>query len=304
MQKLFLRFAGLALLSSTIFFTSCGDDIIDPTNPLAPDLRFVIEAGLLSGDAELFPNEAFSVKISALKGDNPLQSVRVEKNGTALATSLFTIDGGAITSNNPFLITGADQNGATYTITITNDGTVGQSNTYKFIVSDDKQNTDDVSLTITTVQVPVTSTPLNVSFTAVVVNNADGPNQGGLDLDAGTTVPAASTISELRDKGINLALPAAQNWIQRIEPRNGADLRLPNLMQLENFTFASADSREILSAAWDTGTNLTESPVLATGTLFMIKKGDAFYLIRTTAVNVTTNNNLDTYTFDVKGHKQ
>lgn len=301
MQKLFLQFAGLALFFTFVLASGCTDDPVTPVDPLDPIVSFVSEAGYLSTDADLQGGETFFVKINLTTGDNPLQTVTINENGAKLSTDRFVIDNGAITSNNPFLITGDDKNGVTYDLAITPSLVVGDVSTYSFLVTDEAGQTDEVSLIISIAAPP--TTPLDVTYTAVVVNNADGPagSNGGLDLDTGVNVPSASADAELRDMGINLALPASQNWLQQIEPRNGATLRIPDTGSIENFSFDNVDSREAILGAYETANNVSETDMLAEGDVFIIERDEDYFLIEVAKIVVTTNNNLDYYELNVKG---
>lgn len=301
MQKFFYQFAGMALLLGLFITTSCGDPV-EPPVVLGPEAEFVSEVGFLNSDAELQAGEVFNVKVNFLIGDNQLKSVSILEDGSGLATDKFTIDNGALISNNPFLILGADKDGKTYEFGITAHDVIGDITTYTFEVTDDADKTAEVSITITIIA-PLT-TPLNTSYTAVIINNADGPSMGGYDLDAGVNTASSSTDADFRDKGIDLALPVDQNWIQKIEPVNGATLRMPDFSSIDGFTFDSADNKEALEEAWALGTDFTETDKLAIGDMFMIQNGTDIYLIKVTDINVTTTDNTDTYTLDVKGYKE
>ena len=139
-------------------------------------------------------------------------------------------------------------------------------------------------------------------FTTVVVNNADGPDEGGLDLDNGVSVPRDSDMAELRDRGIDINLPLADNWIQRLEPRNGAELRLPDTTG-DLLVYANVDSREAIVAEFDRGTSVTESEKLESGDLLLVKSGDDYYLVEVGTVNVTASDNTDFYELNIKQSK-
>ncbi|GJM31110.1 MAG: hypothetical protein DHS20C18_01110 [Saprospiraceae bacterium] len=301
MQKLFLQFAGLAVFFTLILASGCTDDPVTPDNPLNPIISFANEAGFLSADAELQAGETFFVKVNVSKGDNPLQSMTINENGAKLAAARFTIDNGAITSNNPFLITGTSKDGAIFEFSITPSTVVGDISTYSFLVTDEAGETDEISLDIT-IAAPLT-TPLDVTYTAVIVNNASGPagSNGGLDLDTGVNVPSASAEAELRDMGIDINLPVSQNWLQQIQPRNGATLRLPDVDAIENFSFENVDSREAILGAYETADDVTQTEKLAEGDVFIIERDDDFFLIQVFKITVTTGDNLDKYELNVKG---
>jgi len=297
MHKLFAKLAVLAMVFSVFTFTSCEEE---PTiDPKGPSISFVSEAGYLDGDAELQAGESFSVKVTLEQGDEALKTLTIWAGADQLDVNDFTIVGQ--TSNNPFLIIGAGT-AVTYDITIQAKDVVGDVTTYAFEVADDASRTAEVSLAIT-IAAPLT-TPTNVEYTAVVLNNFSGPNFGSLDLDTGVAVSSSSADGDIQDKGINLALPAATNWYQQIKPKNGAAMRIPDAGQVENFSFENANTREMLEAAWDTGADAAETAVLAEGDLFMVLIGEDYYLVEVGEIYVDPAANGDYYKLNVKGSQK
>lgn len=302
MQKFFYQYAGMALILGLFLTTSC-EDPVEPAVVLGPEAELVSEVGFLNADAELQAGEVFNVKVDFLIGDNQLKAVTLLEDGGNLATDVFEIDNGALTSNNPFVILGVDKGGRTYEFAITAHDVVGDITTYTFEVEDDEGKKAETSLTITIIA-PLT-TPLNKAYTAVIINNADGPAKGGYDLDLGENTSSASTEAEFRDRGIDLGATSDDlNWIQKIESVNGGVIRMPDFSQIDNFTFDSADNKEALVEAWALGTDLAETEKLAIGDMFMVQNGSDVYLIKVTDINVTAADNTDTYTLDVKGYQE
>jgi hypothetical protein len=299
MQKLFVKFAAVALMFSVFTLTSCEEDPV-VVDPVGPSISFVSEAGYLDGDAELFEGESFSVKVSLSQGDEALKTLTIWAGADQLDNNDFTIVGA--TSNNPLLIVGGGD--VTYDITITTKGLVGDVITYAFEVGDEGSRTSEVSLAITTIAPP--TTPTNVEYSAIILKNIDGPvgSYGSLDLDTGVTVPSSSTDSDIADKGINNALPAASNWYQQIQPVNGAKMRIPDGSMVENFSFENANTREMLEAAWETTADVNETAVLAEGDVFMALVGEDYYLIEVSNISIDPAANLDSYTLNVKGSKK
>lgn len=297
MHKLFAKLALLAMVFSVFTFTSCEEE---PTvDPKGPSISFVSEAGYLDGDAELQAGESFSVKVTLEQGDEALKTLTIWAGADQLDVNDFTIVGQ--TSNNPFLIIGAGT-AVTYDITIQAKDVVGDVTTYAFEVADDASRTAEVSLAIT-IAAPLT-TPTNVEYTAVVLNNFSGPSFGSLDLDTGVAVSSSSADGDIQDKGIDLAQPDASNWYQQIYPKNGASMRIPDAGQVENFSFANANTREMLEAAWDTGADATETAVLAVGDLFMVLIGEDYYLVEVGEIYVDPAANGDYYKLNVKGSQK
>lgn len=414
MQKFFLKFTGLALLGLFFTISSCTDDnnpIINP--PLGPEIRFVSEAGFLSSDAQLLPDETFRVKISATQGDNPLKDLTIREDGVTLPSgndpddrviSIIDTNTGDDVTNNPLLVLGTSTGGTTWEITIVAHKVL-EEHSYEFTINDSDGNTDVISLNINVfgelsielieeasfvsgnatiagagdfsvkvnasrgatqiASIAVTSNdalidaadltfgtevfasnPLVLTGTAtdgfeeiitinsqekgtetytieikdedgnsqtvtfdltvmleyiaVIVNNADGPNEGGLDLDTGETVPRNSPDAEVRDKGIDINLSVPTNWIQEIVAVNEAEIRTPDFTQTENFSYAAATSREIIMGAYDSGIALADGDKVEEGDLFLVKRGNDFFLMSAKQVIIKTTDNTDFYEFDVK----
>jgi len=315
MQNFVLKLAGLGLIMTVLFFTSCGDDPV-VTNPLGPDIQFVSDPAFLSSDADVIIGTPFSVKIRLSKGDAQLTSLEVKEGTTKLATSRYTINGGAIVTNNPLLITGVDKDGVTYDINILPAATqtVGDITIYSFSVSDSNGATDLVDIAITTAAAP--GTPITFDMSGVLFNQAGPAGTGGLDLDTGTGVGSANATADIRDLGIDCALPNTSNWRKQIGTVNGADMRKVDVSQLENFSFATVDKTEVILEAYTSGTALADgssttcggatvavtdvtAPVTV-GDLFVVFANAKYYLIRVDEVNTTTNNNDDNYKLSIK----
>lgn len=316
MKSFLLKLTGLGLVATVLFFTSCGDDPITPTDPLGPDIQFVSDPATLSTDSDVFINDGFSVKVRLIKGDAQLDNVEITAGGVKLPTSRLTINGGAVPSNNPFLVLGTAADGATYTFDIASSGTeeVGDITTYVFTVKDKNGKTDQADIVITTVAQP--GTPLTSTLTGVLLNQAGPAGTGGLDLDTGTSTGSTAATAEIRDLGINCALPDASNWRKQIGTVNGAEMKKVNVAMLENFTFDGVDKKESIQLAFTTGTTLANgvsttcagvnttvtnvSDEVVVGDMFVVFANSIYYLVRINAVNNTTNSNADSYEMSIK----
>lgn len=315
MQKLLLSLAGLALVFTVILSTGCNPDEGEPTDPSGPDARFVTESGFLDANADVVAGETFKIKVSLLTGDNKLQSVTLYEDDVKLGTSFFTINGGALLANNPFLITGADKDGVTYEFEISSVNTVGAVRTYEVEVADESGLKDAVSLTITSKAPP--TTPIEMSLTGVLLNQAGPVGTGGLNLDNGQGTGSDDPAAEIRDVGIDCSQPNASNWRKQIGTVNGAEMRRVRAEMVENFSFANANNKEIISAAFDTGSAIGDTNqaidcngnavtvtdmtlALVVGDMFAVKANGKIYLIKVDEVNNTTNDNNDNYKFSIK----
>lgn len=315
MQKFLMKFAFFASVLSLVFATSCTDEPAEdetPVNPLPPIIRFVDEAGFLSADSEVSAGETFKVKVSADIGDSPLNAITVNLDGAALSTDNFEVVG-IDPLNNPFLVTGDDKNGATFEISITASADFDKVETYEFTVQDEDQLTDAVSLTITT-----TGEPISTTITGVLFNQAGPAGTGGLDLDTGNGTGSSDTDAEIRDLGVDCTIDqnTTENWRAQIGTINDADMVKVDVSQVEGFTFDSANTKDIITAAYNSGIALVDgistsatcvetavtdvSDVVVAGDLFVVFANGTYYLIQVDAVNTVFGSNDDNYELSIK----
>lgn len=294
-----------------LFFSSCGED------PLGPEISFVADPGFLNADSEVMLGESFSVKVRLSKGDAQLNTLSINEGSDKLATSRFTINSGAVTSNNPLLIVGADKDGVTYAIDIAPSATavIGDFITYSFIVADESNETDLVDIVINIVG-PDT-TPLTSTIPGVLFNQAGPVGTGGLDLDTGTGTGSAAAESEIRDLGLDCTMAAGTlNWLRQIGTINGAIMVLVDATQLENFTFAGVDNKEIVKDAYDTGialangtstncsngatTTVPNTADVAVDDVFAVFANNKYYLFQVDDIIENTTGNGDSYELTIK----
>jgi len=317
MQKFLLNLAGLGLLTTVLFFSSCDPDPVDPVGGLGPAIQFESGTDILAVDSEVTVGESFTVKIKVDKGDSPLSNIEIHEAGTKIDAGRFTINGGAITSNNPFLITGTDVDGATYEITITQGAHVaGDVTLYDFIVSDGTK-TANKDIQITTIAVP--GTPISMSISGVLLNQAGPSGTGGLDLDTGDGTGSTDANSEIRDLGLDCTIDpnVSENWRSQMGTINGADMVKVDPTQLENFTFDNVDKTEPILDAYTTGISLADgqsvscssgsttdvtdvTDVVAVGDMFVVLANNTYYLIRVDAVTPVSGSNSDGYSLSIK----
>lgn len=314
MQTFLLKFTGLALIAGVLLFSACEEDPI-VTTPLGPDIQLVADPGFVDGDTDVEIGSAFDVKVTIFTGDAKLQSLEIFQGTDKLATARFTINGGAITSNNPFLITGADKDGATYEFRI-NPGTemVNDINTYSFEVTDEAGETDVVDVVITTVAPP--GTPIDMTLTGILLNQAGPAGTGGLSLDDGQGTGSLNTAAEIRDMGIDCTIAGAENWRAQFGTVNGAVMVKVDQDQVENFTFDNVDKKEAIQGAYDTGIALSDgisysatcvetavtdvSGAIAVDDMFVVLRDGVYYLIRVDEVNPVGGSNGDNIVFSIK----
>lgn len=317
MKNFVLKLTGLGLVMVALFFTSCGEDPI-VVDPLGPEISFVADPGFLNADSEVILGEGFSVKIRMSKGDAQLGNLLVEEGSSKLATSRFTIDGGAVTTQNALVLFGTDKDGVTYSIDITPSGTeaVGDFTTYTFTVTDDSGETDAVDIVIETTEEP--GTPLSQTLTGVLLNQAGPAGTGGLKLADGTGTGSADAIAEIRDLGIDctVVLPA-ENWRAQFGTVNGGNMVKVDVSQLDNFSFDDVTKKEVISDIYTSNgialsDGVSQSPTcvetavtdvsgtVAVDDLFVVFANNNYYLIRVDEINYVGSSNGDNFVFSIK----
>ncbi|MEM1319937.1 MAG: hypothetical protein AAGG75_06740 [Bacteroidota bacterium] len=268
-------------------------DITVPSTPLA--------IALSSGGTtiETVPTAVVQLNVRADRGASPIDSISVTEDGV-LMTDLSRLRFRDIAnefSSNPLLMEGDDKNGFDTDLYIEVTDVAG---TYEYVITVVAEDLTEASLTITI----VSGTPIDDEFTAIMVSNASGQNLGGLDLSVPVAVRFDSIAANIRDQGIDINMQMDRNWIQKIEPVNGAVLRGLDMGQIDNFDFDAIDTKEAIIGTFSNGVDLSESAVVNVDDIFIVRDNNDYYLLKVTKVEVTTNNNDDFYEFSIKQAKE
>lgn len=288
------------LVAVAVFFASCGeDDTPIDIDPIGPDAALLAEAGFVSVADTLDPLTTFSVRLSAFSGNSALTSVEILENGITLDDLNRIVISGQAGSANPFALFGADTASFTKDITITATALYNDVSTYSFVVRDAQNQKDTVSVVITT-PMEVVTTPLDGNLTGVLLNS-DGPRgTGGVNLETGAGTGSTAVGSHLRDQGIDVALPAATNWRQKIAPITANSIEMREAAVGTDFN--SVVNKEAIADIWAAATVSTETAKVQTGKILLAQKaGEArIYLVQVTAVNVMPTDNSDNYELSIK----
>ncbi|MEM6396761.1 MAG: hypothetical protein AAF741_10485 [Bacteroidota bacterium] len=190
LSYLLLAFAGLYLIA---FSTGCGEDTPGggTGTDLPPEIVLESGAGIISTTTDLSLADPFTVRVRIDDGDAPLESLAITQNGTNVPFGDLEFDGGAVTSNNPLLITGASTSGVTYDITISPSSPSVGANTFLFTVTDENDQFSSTSITINYTDLP--------NPTATLIDA-----MGFISADATLTAGEAFDVRvELDDNGVN-----------------------------------------------------------------------------------------------------
>ncbi|MBK9567011.1 MAG: hypothetical protein IPO37_18135 [Saprospiraceae bacterium] len=255
-------------------------------------------------------NALFSTKFKVAKGTAPLQSIEVLIDDVRAkdSTRFFYQELTKPFNANPFTIPVADKDNLEKDIIIRAPLTPGiYKYTIKFIDATGLSSSKNITATV----------GKKVTMLQGILLNQSGPDgQGGLDLDTGKSTgtvssdPSAIT-AEIRDEGI-LNLTNDPTWKQQISGMNGSLIKyiikgkngIPETFKFEDVTFS-----EQIASLFTNGTNFTQkstsgnrdvSDKVAVGDVFVVKNGDKHFLLIVKNVKITTTDNLDSYTFDVK----
>lgn len=254
-----------------------------------------------SGAITVNPGSPAQLNLRALKGTNDLELLGVYEDGEVVDAGRLSFDGN-IPDDNPFLIDEQYATGFEGPLFITS-STIPGSHMIDIVLE------DNTGLKDTAQYIIVSGAAVDELDDYVILWNASGPNGGGLDLDATTveeaTVSNDSEEAEIIDLGINLDLPAANNWIQKIAPANGTEMRyiIPGQNGVgEDVTFADIQYKGQLELLYDAGVPLQngQSDVVVEGDMFILSNNGNFYAVHVVTVNPTANDNEDFYQFDLK----
>lgn len=304
-----------ALAVSLTIFLNTGCEIDDPIT-VDPTISFVeTDPTTVRGD---YPTDDFStddlagfsyIAIRAQAGTEDLESLSVLEDGVKVdADRLYFRDLNTntdVTVQNPILLIGYESQ-ALWEIGIDPQDDFS-TKTYTIQIEDVAGNTASVTIDITTFD---PGTPITTTLTGKLLLNQGGPaGTGALDLDLGNgtgTTTGNFMEAEIRDWGINIALPDDQNWLRQIGPINGTVVRVPGGLP-GDFDFADISTREEIQSYYDAGTALpndggNKSSVVQVGDYFVVKKADGsrYYFLEVTEISVTPNNNDDYYEFSIK----
>lgn len=243
-------------------------------------------------------------RLTAAKGSGDLVSIEVRENDQLVDPSrVFWQVISMAVSDNPFALGDSERTGfedaELYIMTPAAEGNF----IYRVIITDEFGLTSELSFDVTT----------NPSGTAIdvrvgVLLNAAGPmGTGGLDLDNGMSTGSMDTEAEIKDNGIDSDLPAEENWYRTISPISDNGVEMKQLIAgqgglPEGFLFEDVAFKEDLAGFFDSGIELTnnQSNTVFPADVFIVKKGDSYWMLDVIEVATDPSGNDDSYTFDIK----
>jgi hypothetical protein len=292
------------LLAGVLAFVgvSCTEDPIDE---VPPSITLIDDAGFITTSATIEAGSTFKVKVSCAADESPLNAFTVYEDGTQVDLSRVSVDGNPVAAN-PILLFDTEKNEFTWEVEVVahDDASL---RIYEFEVAAESGEKASKSVDITT----TVGTAVDV-LTGVLLNAAGPAGTGGLDLDTGTGTGSQDADAEIKDEGIDLGQPNATNWRQQISGTNNAEvkaLRAGENGLSESFDFSSVQYKEELAGLFtDNGIDFVlmnddselVSNAVAAGDMFIVNRDGNYYFLTVTSVDPTTDDNGDSYTFDIK----
>lgn len=265
-------------------------------------LSFGFEAanGGFAADVTLSAPSTFKVELLATKGGSPLSTLSVWEDGVEVDAGRLRF--GAINDlsqatyffSNPLDLVNDEKDGFDWFVWVDshNDGTKA----YTYRLTDESGASEDLTLNISI----ATGTPVAELSAKLLLNSAGPAGTGGINLLTGDgTGSGVSDGGHLKDEGIDLSQPTAQNWKKQISGIGNNVLRTPGLDFPVN-DFAAVQFSEEIQVAFENGDATTVADA-AVGDRFLMQLTTGEYvLIVITNINETTDNNDDYYELSIK----
>lgn len=285
-QKLSFLFAILGLL----FITACEDDEPAPVDIVEPSIS-LSDNGNVDGSIVL-PGDTLQVSIQGMAGTNELAFVRFFENGERLpdfATRLFVNDSLSPTTQLNIAPDSDNRQQLEIDIRILA-AELGGNYNVEIELADEDNNASRVSFSYFVRDVETSE--------GVLVNAAQADSTGGLILSTGQGTGDDDDDADIIDLGINSDQPDAENWIQRIASIDTSIVKLAIFPS--GFDFDGVLTKARVSESFDEGEEVAETGLIEIGDVFAVQRGEAAYLLRVSEVNISPNDNSDSYSFEIK----
>lgn len=282
------QFTYFLVLTTLVMLTSCSED--DPVH-INPGILFESGTGFISSDVSIPIYSPVKMKLTAVKGSQPLKYIQVKVDGMQLPPLSFKVNGSDANAN-PALLIGADKDGITNTYEFAS-STEPDTLVYEFTIADDKD-----SLIVQSLSVIFTGTPATTRATGLIVYNYSGNRHGGLDLYNAKVVSGNDPNAHVRDFGV-VDPQSNFTWVKKFKPLQGSIIKNPPT----GLSFAEISYVEDIIYLFDNGSNdvgSIDTKVLAKGDFFVVKNGTSYFAISIDNLTATANDNLDNYEVSLK----
>ncbi|MBK8700404.1 MAG: hypothetical protein IPN29_13100 [Saprospiraceae bacterium] len=237
------------------------------------------------------PGQVYDFPFSVSRGFGKLSLLEVKENGITLSDiTRLSFDNIAFNTNPESILPNLQAGFTNKKIGVKINNQTGRS-TYTFIFTDELGASAQFTVNVNV------GTKLDLTKLGALLN-ANGPGgTGGLDLDTGNSMGSQDTLAEIKDEGIDLSLPLASNWLQKISAVNGAELkRIIQVIEFDDIVV-----KEQILNLWNGGFPVNgATPKVLKGDLFAVKKGDRYFFLQVANIVVTPADNSDKYEVNIK----
>ncbi len=263
-------------------------------------LGFDAANGGLSADATLASPSAFKVELVATKGGSPLNTLTVLEDGTEVDAGrvrfglIDDLSQATYFDLNPFLLVNDEKDSFVWFVWV--DSHTDGTKAYTYRVTDESGSSEELTLNISI----AVGTPV-AELTGKLLLNASGPvGTGGINLLTGDgTGSDVSDGGHIKDEGIDLSQPVAQNWKKQISGVGNNILRTPGV-DFPVDDFAAVQFSEEIQVAFENGDDVTIADV-AVGDRFLVQLTTGEYvLVLVTNIEETVDDNGDYYELSIK----
>ena len=238
------------------------------------------------------PGTDYGFRFSVTTGSAPLSTISVKENGVIITdVSRLKFDGIPFFSNPEFLPTNKIDGFVSNVVSVVLPATIGKWQ-YTFTFTDTLGGFTEYDV------VAYVGTKLDFVATGVLLNAAGPQGTGGLDLDMGISTGSDDAEAEIKDEGIDAALPLANNWKQKISAAGSAELR----RVIQVIDISDIYVKEQILNYWNLGSPVsgpTPNKVLVND-IFVVKKEDRYYFLQIDKVTVTPTDNTDKFEVSIK----
>lgn len=287
----------LLVAANMVFVSSCKKDEEDTPDPTTPQPTLtVVETSNSGTEFTVAPNTALTFAWNAIKpgGGKDLETFAVSISGVNTVNPIPTSNAG---NDFPYDIKNADDEQYVDTLLIPGTSSLNEGiTTYTFTATDKDGNSTSVSIKVT-VEIPVNTTPMNVTKTGEL-NNLIGPFKSGWDLvndvakgssdpdddiDMQNTTTVSSTSPEIFEK----------EWVSK---------NATNFVKVTGFDYDNATVEAAALAYAGGGTPITTVSNVANGDMYIanVRGASDVMVIKVTNVVVTTTDNEDKIEFEYK----
>ena len=268
------------------------------SNPLT--LALEAANGGISADATLPSQGNFKIELVATKGGSPLNSLTVLEDGVEVDASRLKfgtendITLAADLPSNPLDLINDEKDGFDWFLWV--DSHADGTKAYTFRVADETSASEEVTLNISI----AIGTPVAELSGKLLLNSSGPVGTGGINLLTGEgTGSDVNDGGHIKDEGIDLSQPVAQNWKKQISGVGNNVIRTPGI-DFPVDDFAAVQFSEEIQVAFDNGDDTTIADV-AVGDRFLVQLTSGEYvLVLITNINETTDNNEDYYELSIK----